>query len=152
MLICLGFGVDYFHGVCHAQFLEAVAELIRSQGYLGMFSLMPEMSEVQLYQRACQDIFQNMSERYTSIVSSSILSALAGHYGNHHATRRTENSRLWINPLMSVYWCFKLEQVAQRILYLEEMKSTETHQEVIRVVSQFRSRCLGIRKWETIPV
>ena len=152
MLVCLGFGVDYFHGVCHAQFLEAVAELIRSKGYLGMFSLMPEMSEVQLYQQACQDIFQNLSEHYTSIVSSSILSSLEGRYGNYHATRRTENSRLWINPLMSVYWCFRLEQVAKRILYLEEMKPTETHQEVIRVVSQFRSKYLGIKKWEAIPV
>jgi hypothetical protein len=152
MLVCLGFGVDYFHGVCHAQFLEAVAELIRSQGYLGMFSLMSEMPEVQLYQRACQDIFQNMSEHYKSIVSSSILSALAGHYGNYHATRRTANSRLWINPLMSVYWCFKLEQVAKRILYLEEMKSTETHQDVIRVINQFRSTYLAIKKWEAIPV
>jgi len=152
MLVCLGFGIDAFHGICHAQFLEAVAALIRTQGYLGMFSLTQEMPEVQLYQQACHSIFAKMSSHYTSIVSTSIVSALEGRYGNHHITERTANSRLWINPLMSVYWCFQVEQVAQRILYLEVMQPTETHQDVIAVVRQFRATCPNIKKWESIPV
>jgi hypothetical protein len=52
-----------------------------------------------------------------SIVSSSILSALAGEYGDVHATGRTQGSQLWINPLMAAYWCFRLDRVAERILY-----------------------------------
>lgn len=75
--------VDHYHGVCHAQFLESVADLIKSQGYLGMFSLMPEMPEVQFYQQAYQSIFKKMPEQYHSIVTTSIMSALDGHYGNH---------------------------------------------------------------------
>jgi len=152
MLVCLGFGIDAFHGICHAQFLEAVAALIRTQGYLGMFSLTQEMPEVQLYQQVCHDIFAKMSSHYTGIVSASIVSALEGHYGNHHATERTANSRLWINPLMSIYWCFQVEQVAQRILYLEAMQLTETHQDVMTVIRQFRSSCPNIKKWESIPI
>lgn len=37
MLACLGFGVDYFHGVCHAHFLEAVAELTRTWLFRNVF-------------------------------------------------------------------------------------------------------------------
>jgi|WetSurMetagenome_2_1015567.scaffolds.fasta_scaffold02173_13 hypothetical protein len=152
MLVCLGFGVDHYHGVCHAQFLEAVADLTRSQGYLGMFSLMQEMPEVQLYQQACQSIFQKMSEHYISIVSTSILSSLEGHYGNYQTNARTAKSKLWINPLMPVYWCFQIEQVAQRILYLEQMKQTETHADVMNTVMNFRNSGLHIKQWESIPI
>src|SRR5687768_5162111 len=49
LLVCLGFGVDAFHGVCHAHVLEAIAELARAGGYLGAFSLTSEMPEVQLF-------------------------------------------------------------------------------------------------------
>jgi len=151
ILTYLGFGVDFFHGICHAQFLEAVANLTKNDGYLGLFSLMREMPEVQKYQEASQYVFQAMPQDI-SIVSSSILSALAGHYGDHHATPRTKTSRLWINPLMPVYWYFRLPQVAQRILYLEEMKETETSRDVRMVINRFRSQCETIRTWETIPI
>lgn len=57
LLACLGFGVDYFHGVCHAHFLEAVAELTRTNGYLGMFSILGEMLEAQLYRDAAHYVF-----------------------------------------------------------------------------------------------
>jgi hypothetical protein len=151
ILTCLGFGVDFFHGVCHAQFLEAVADLTKSGGYLGMFSLMQEMPEVQKFRAASEYVFKAMPNDI-SIVSSSILSALSGHYGNYHATNRTRGSQLWINPLMPVYWCFQLTHVAQRILYLEQMKETTTKMDVGRVIRKFRLQCKTIRAWENIPV
>lgn len=151
MLACLGFGVDYFHGVCHAHFLEAVAEITRSQGYLGMFSILEEMREVQLYRAATESVFKSMPQNI-SIVSSSIISAIAGNYGNHHTTTRTQNSKLWINPLMPVYWCFKLSTVAERILYREAMKNTEKFEDVNGVIKYFRISCQNIRPREEIPV
>ena len=151
ILTCLGFGIDHFHGICHAHFLKGVAELIQSGGYLGMFSLVKEMPEVQKYQEASEFVFRSMPQ-HISIVSSSILSAIEGHYGDYHATPRTSGSRLWINPLMSIYWCFQLEKVAQRILYLEELKQTANHREVKTVIRTFRNQCRTIQKWESIPV
>jgi hypothetical protein len=151
LLVCFAFGVDYFHGVCHAHFLEAVAELMRNHGYLGMFSLVQEMSEVQKYRIATEAVFKSMSH-HISIVSSSVLSALAGYYGDHHASPRTRNSRLWINPLMPVYWCFRLAPVAQRVLYLEEMKYTDSYSDVNRVIKEFRDSCGKIRPRQEIPV
>lgn len=151
MLACLGFGVDYFHGVCHAHFLEAVAELTRNHGYLGMFSILEEMQEVQLYKTATESVFKSMPQDI-SIVSSSIISAIGGNYGNHQVTARTKNSKLWINPLMPVYWCFKLSKVIERILYREAMKNTETFDDVSRVIKEFRASCQNIRPREDIPV
>jgi hypothetical protein len=151
MLACLGFGVDSFHGVCHAHFLEAVAELIRNKGYLGMFSLVDQMQEAQLYKKATDFVCKSMPYDI-SIVSSSIISAIDGNYGNHHVTPRTRNSKLWINPLMSVYWCFKLSAVAERILYREAMKGTDKYTDVDDVIKEFRKSCRNIRPRQEIPV
>jgi hypothetical protein len=151
ILACLGFGVDYFHGVCHAHFLEAVAEITRNRGYLGMFSLVDQMPEVQMYKKATEFVFKSMPHEI-SIVSSSIISAIDGNYGDHHVTPRTKNSKLWINPLMPVYWCFKLSTVAERILYREAMKGTDQYADVERVIWEFRESCHNIRPRQGIPV
>lgn len=150
-IVCLGFGIDFYHGVCHAHFLENVAQLIQSGGYMGTFSLLEEMPEVKQYRAACEFVFQQMPE-HISIVSSSILSALAGYYGDHHATPRTSNSQLWINPLMSLYWCFRLPQVAKQILYLDEIKQTHTSHDVAILLSRWRENRRNTRSWEEIPV
>jgi hypothetical protein len=73
-------------------------------------------------------------------------------YGDYHATPRTRNSILWINPLMPVYWCFRLSAVARRVLYLDAMKSTDSFDDVNRVIREFRKSCGKIRPREEIPV
>lgn len=151
LLVCLGFGVDHFHGVCHAHFLEAVAELTRLRGYLGMLALLDDMPEVQLYRAATESVFARMPHAI-SIVSSSILSALNGHYGDHHVTERTSGSTLWINPLMSTYWCFRLAPVAERILYRRAMLDTISYLDINRVIEEFRHSCETIRRASRIPL
>ncbi|HYF64172.1 MAG TPA: DUF1152 domain-containing protein, partial [Herpetosiphonaceae bacterium] len=151
LLVCLGFGIDRHHGICHADFLEAVAAMIRADGYLGMFSLLPAMPEVQQYQAAVEAVFQAMP-RMESIVSSSILAALAGEYGDYHRTARTAGSTLWINPLMAAYWCFQLAPVAERLLYGEALKATVSRADVDRVIASFRAGCGQIRSRTDIPV
>lgn len=151
LLVCLGFGVDHFHGVCHAHFLEAVAELTRHRGYLGMLALLEEMPEVQLYRAATESVFARMPHAI-SIVSSSILSALDGQYGDHHATDRTHGSTLWVNPLMPTYWCFRLAPVAERILYRRAMLDTVSYLDINRVIEEFRRSCETIRRASPIPL
>jgi hypothetical protein len=58
LLVCLGFGVDTYHGVCHANFLEAVAALTQSNDFLGAWSLLPQMSDVQKYREASEYTFE----------------------------------------------------------------------------------------------
>jgi len=142
MLVCLGFGIDAFHGVCHAHVLEAVAELIRSGGYLGAFSLLDEMPEVQLFREATKYVLDRTPDR-SSIVLTSILAALEGRFGDYHSTGRTVGSELFINPLMAFYWCFRLAHVARRVLYLDQIRPlsgfVETEMRIRRVQAEQQS-------------
>ncbi len=149
LLVCLGFGVDTYHGVCHYHFLEAVAELTRAGAFLGAFSLLADMPEAVRYAQAAAAV-HNAMPQHPSIVTSSILSALDGRYGDYHATPRTAGSKLWINPLMTLYWAFRLDAVARRVLYLEAMKRTETWAEVNRVIVEHLARCPS-RPWHDMP-
>jgi len=72
-----------------------------------------------------------------SVINSSIISAVQGHFGDHHLTQKTRGSRLWISPLMSLLWFFDLETVCRRNLYLRHLKETRTFMEAVRVFAEF---------------
>jgi len=126
-MVCIGFGIDSHHGVNHFLFLENVASLIKTGGFLGTFTAMKEMEEVKFYQKACKYSFTKMQ---TSIVSGSISAAVDGEYGDVKFTSRTGGSKLWINPLMSIYWCFYLDHVARNRYNLEELKKARNFNEL----------------------
>ena len=151
LLICLGFGVDTFHGVCHHYFLEAVAEITRAGGFLGAWSLTPDMPEVNLYQKAFDYAARKMPHQ-PSIVSGSILSAVEGQFGNFHSTPRTEGSRLYINPLMTLYWAFQLDAVVRRNLYLEQIRETQTYHDLSLAIERFRDGRISERPWVDLPM
>ncbi|OQY26782.1 MAG: hypothetical protein B6244_12395 [Candidatus Cloacimonetes bacterium 4572_55] len=148
-VVCTAFGVDRFHGINHFQYLEAVAALSKTGDFLGVFSYLKEMEEVCLYQEAYTFVEERM--RFSSIVSTSIISAVNGEYGDYHATFRTQGSTLWINPLMNMYWGFRLAGVAKRCLYLDELKHTTRYHEINEVIRRFRTTHQPIKEWESIP-
>jgi hypothetical protein len=149
-LVFLGFGVDAFHGVCHVHALEAVAELTAQGGFLGALALLRDMPEVRRYESAVRAVCEAVPAS-PSIVCASILSALEGHYGDHHRMERTRGSTLWINPLMAFYWCFRLEAVARRLLYLDDVLLTDNNWEVIEAIDAFRRRLGTTRRRTAIP-
>lgn len=151
LLACLGVGVDSFHGVCHSYFFEAVSEIMKRGGYLGAQSLTKEMMEVSKYREASQAVFKRMPSQ-PSIVNTSILDAIDGNFGNHHSTNKTAGGELWLNPLMPVYWFFNLQQVAERVLYLDWIKGSETFQELGTSIENFRKECRPVRPWKDIPI
>jgi hypothetical protein len=147
--VCVGFGIDTFHGICHTQFLENVAGLIEAGGYLGAWSLMREMEEFDLYQQAYDYVASRMNR--ASIVNTSILSAVNGRFGNHHASNRTEGAELFINPLMTLFWAFRLNAVAQRNLYLDRIRNTTTYPELSLAIEAFRATLRRTKPWKEIP-
>lgn len=151
LLVCIGFGVDAYHGICHAQFLEAVAGLAAEGAFLGAFSLLREMPEVARYLDALAFVHARMPD-HPSIVNSSIATALDGEYGDVHRTSRTAGSRLWINPLMALYWAFEAQAVADRCLYLDRVHATVTWHGLSAAIGQFRREIGGGRDYEDIPV
>ncbi len=149
-LLCLGFGVDQYHGVSNHFSLEAIADLTKAGGYLGTFSLSHPMPEVQKYQAATEYVFRQMP-KMESIVTASILSALNGNFGDVHTIERTKNGKLWINPLMPLYWCFNLSHVANRILYLDYIKHTTEYMEIRAYIKDYRRSLTNLRKRISIP-
>ena len=150
MLISVGFGVDAYHGVCHAHFLEAVADLIQKGAYLGNWSLLAGTPEIEFYRAACQWVFAKMP-RHPSIVSSSILAAVDGHFGDYHSTARTNNSQLFINPLMALVWCFELDPIAKRLIYPDALKQAETIPEMVAVLHEFRDK-IQPKPFQSLPM
>lgn len=150
-LVCLGFGIDTFHGVCHAQFLEAVAALAQTNDFLGSWSLTVQMAEVAKYRQAADFVFAKMPT-HPSIVSSSILAALEGKFGDYHPTQRTHGSELFINPLMSFYWAFKLAAIEDRLLYSGAIRFTDTFSQVSNAIWNFRKNYPAIKAWRNLPM
>ena len=108
------------------------------------------MQEFELYREASEFVSSRMF-RNPSIVNTSIISAVEGRFGDYHATKRTEASTLFINPLMPIYWGFDLEKVARRNLYLGQIAETETYQQLSMAIERFRALLPKTRPWVEIP-
>lgn len=149
-VVSLGFGIDVFHEVCHAYVLEAIADMTPSGDFLGAFSLTPDMPEFQAMAEAVEYICKRMPGK-ESIVMTSVVAAGQGHFGDHHPTPRTEGSRLFLNPLMAMYFGFTLEGLARRCLYLDYLKDKYGRWEVHRGICNFLST-VESRPWIPIPL
>jgi hypothetical protein len=145
----IGFGVDSYHGVCHAHALENIAAIEREGGYLGAFSVTAAMPEGRAYLSAVSRA-QTMTPGRPSIVNGSIAAAIEGQFGDVRFTDRTAQSELFINPLMAIYFGFELSALARRSLYLEQLEGTETIFDVGARIEAFRND-VTTRPRRTIP-
>ena len=134
---CIGFGIDAYHGVCHAHFLENVAALSKEGAYLGALSVAADSPEGRSFLDAVAHARAHTPGR-PSIVNGQIAAAVAGEFGNVQFTDRTANSELFVNPLMALYFAFDLPTVARRSLYLPLLADTETVFEVSARIEAFR--------------
>lgn len=150
-LVCLGFGVDHFHGVSHFRFLENVAHLMKEGGFLGSFHLLPTMEEGKKLLEAIEFVNARMRKQ-PSIVANSIGSALEGEYGDVHRTHRTAGSELWINPLMTIYWCFQLDKVVREMKYYDYIKDTNSMKEIHLGIAKYRKSLEHFRKNLQLPI
>jgi hypothetical protein len=150
LLVVLGFGVDAAHGVCHAYVLEAMADLTANGGYLGGFSLLPGMPELKMLEDAVAHVHARMPER-KSIVMGSVLAAAQGRFGNIEGiVPENTEATLFINPLMSMYFGFDLDAVAQRCLYREYMEGTFSRWDVNRAIGNYLY-VADSRDWMSLP-
>ena len=137
LVACLGFGIDAYHGVCHALALENIAALEREGGYLGAFSIPGSSTEARLYREAVLHAQQATPVR-PSIVHAQITAALAGEFGNVHASDRTRGSELFVNPLMGIYFTFDLPTLARSVHYLDRLEGTQTLMQVSLAIEEYR--------------
>ncbi len=147
-VLCLGFGAET--DVCHLYALETISKLIKKGAFLGGLMLSPDMPEMQMFKEATEFVFSAM-RGYESVICSSILSAMEGYFGDHHRTRRTVGSELWINPLMLLYLAFDVTKVAENVLYFDSLASCQTIEEVRKVIMEFRART-PVRQLPSFPI
>jgi hypothetical protein len=138
LVVCIGFGIDAFHGVNHVQVLENLADLEADGAYLGAFSIPRSSREGALYLDAVADAQQSTPIR-PSIVHGQIASAMLGVAGDVHFTARTSSgSKLFVNPLMAMYFAVTVEGLVGRHRYLEKIEDTHTLQQVAKIIEDYR--------------
>ncbi|MEU2613651.1 DUF1152 domain-containing protein [Micromonospora sp. NPDC007271] len=137
LVVCLGFGIDAYHGVNHTQVLENIAALDRDGAYLGALSIPGASREAELYRDAVA-YGQAATPSRPSIVHGQIAAATRGADGDVHATRRTRGSMLFVNPLMAIYFSFHLDGLARRSLYLDRLEQTVGMRQVASRIDAFR--------------
>jgi len=67
-------------------------------------------------------------------------------------TRRASNSKLFINVLMTLYWCFHLDPVAERLLHQENVLPTQIYQELTAAIERFRQKLPDVKNWVDLPM
>ena len=147
-LVCLGFGAE--RDMTYAHIFENIAEITKAGGFLGACSLTPDMPAYQEFESAVLHV-QGKPFHDPSVINSSIISAVRGHYGDYHLTEKTKNSHLWISPLMALYWFFDFETVVKRNLFLPQLKGTLTFRDALGRVLEF-GKTVSHRKESKIPL
>ncbi|MFI8006234.1 DUF1152 domain-containing protein [Streptomyces sp. NPDC086010] len=137
LVVSVGFGIDAYHGVNHAQVLENISALERDGAYLGAFSIPRATREGALYLDAVAHA-QHHTPDHPSIVNGSIAAAVRGSFGDVRFTERTRDSELFVNPLMSLYFAFDLPGLAARCLYLDRIEDTHLLRQVASRIANFR--------------
>lgn len=145
---CLGFGAE--RDISYAHVLENIASLAAVGGFLGSCSLVKQMEVYQAYENALLYV-QNHPRQEPSVINSSVISAVQGHYGDYHLTAKTTGSKLWISPLMPIYWFFDLPTVVKHNLFLSQFRTTDSVLEAMQVLYMMR-RIIPERTATKIPL
>ena len=148
VLACVGMGAE--REVTYAHVFENIAALTQAGAFWGACSLAPQMEACRWYESAVMDAFAQRGQD-PSVINSSIVSAARGEYGNFHLTERTKGSRLWISPLMSLFWFFDLAAVAQRNLFLPRLHRSETFHDGLAAIAECRA-LVPIRPKRSVPL
>ncbi len=146
LLACVGLGAE--RDMTHAQVFENIAALTRDGAFLGSCSLTRPMAACAPYEQALAFV-QGQRFHDPSVINSCIVSALDGQFGDFHLTSKTRGSRLWISPLMPIYWFFDFAAVARRSLVLDIVAPSTTFREALMSVVRHTS---GIPRRPGTPV
>jgi len=95
------------------------------------------MESYQQFEAAVLEVFEQQPD-YSTVICSSVISAVHGEYGNYHLTKRTDGSILRISPLMPFYWFFDLPAVARWNVILPALRLTYDVDEAYKSLQEAR--------------
>jgi hypothetical protein len=122
-VVCLGLGIDSYHGVTNVDTLENIATLTRDGAFL--------------------DAVANaiaVTRSRPSIVNGQIAAAVRGEFGDAQFTSRTAGGELFVNPLMTLYLAFDLMGVYRRLDYRMSLEGTESPRQVAAAIQRHRAQ------------
>jgi hypothetical protein len=134
-IACIGMGTE--QDLTHAHTLENMSALTEQGAFLGSCALIRKMEAYQAYEAAVTFVHSQRSQD-PSIINASIISAAQGKHGDFHLTEKTKGNRLYISPLMPLYWFFDLPAVAERNLFLRELRRSDTRLEAMTALAHCR--------------
>ena len=136
IVACLGMGVEY--EISYPHVFENIAHLTKQNAFWGSCALIKQMESYQQFEDAVLYVFDQQPQ-FPSVICSSIVSAVLGHYGDYHLISRTKDSELHISALMPMYWFFDLKTVARNNLLLPHLRLTFDIDEAWNAMTQARS-------------
>jgi hypothetical protein len=135
VMACIGMGVE--GDVSHGRIFENIAALTQQGGLLGVSALLTQSAACQLYEEALAYVHARPGQQ-PSVINASVISAAQGHFGDYHRTERTRGSKLWISPLMNLYWFFSVDAVAAQNLFLLPLQQANSMGEVFGATYEAR--------------
>ena len=137
-LACVGFGAETEEGVGHYRVLENIAELCKTGDFIGSCSLTKD-KDFSYYKTLCE---QAWSDGRKSHIQSKVILAVEGEFGHQDIEgmdARIENpvtEEIFISPLMSIYWFFRLEGVVKRNLVIDHIKESRSFTDALMLYRQ----------------
>jgi hypothetical protein len=149
ILACLGMGTEVEESASLHHALENIAGLIKEGGFLGSCSLLPQMEAFKFYESACRYVWEQPNHP-KSHISTRIIPAAHGEFGNFHMYPDDRMINLYISALMSMYLFFEVDKVIARNLITDSLATTYSKHEALTVF-QFIYNKLKKRHAEDIP-
>ena len=150
ILACIGFGTEVEESVCHYNALENMAALMKADAFLGSCSLTKRMEVFQLFEAACRHAW-DAPERHQSHISSRIIPAGAWRIRELPYVRISSlRTRIFVSPLMGLYWFFDLDTVVEHSVLVEALQNTHSKHHAFQATA-LRIDNMRLRPRRTIP-
>lgn len=140
ILASVGFGTEVEEDVCHYTALENMADLIKAGGFYGSCALTPQMDAFKQYEAACHHAWDGDSRR-KSHISTRIIPAVNGEFGDVHMYENDgyRSTRLFISPLMGLYWFFDADVVVKHSLLAKQIRNEATKNDALLIALNYMS-------------
>ena len=151
LLACIGFGTEVEEHLDHYATLENMSAIAKGGGFYGSCSLTKEMPVFEKYESACRHAWEG-ENRAKSHISTRIIPAVHGESGDYHMYEdRDHRTRLFISPLMGIYWFFDANIVTARNLTVGAIKNTVTKDDTRRAMLTWFAMHRDKRSRKQIP-
>lgn len=149
ILACIGFGTEIEEALNHYRALENISNIIKQEGFYGNCSLVSYMNSFKFYKTACEYIW-NQPGHKRSHISTRIIPAAEGEFGNFQMYESENPVEVCISPLMNLYWFFNADAAVYNNTIIPHIENIETFYETIQTAVP-RIKQINTRSREPFP-